>query len=212
MTSILCWRWSLYSTWPFSLSSFKPPPMLSVLLSVEDLELLVIPYCYVFENHLYFLSLWLICPSTSYYHQSMVPILHHIVITNFHPVLVAASSSTVFLLLTEQNMYWNTPPSWSSWIYLSNEPSYAWNGFWTRDLCLFYSGDAICPRLISDCAALNVFAISPCTGLQNWWFLMRSKGDLKELMNMNITSIVHLWSCAQTLIETAPSLSSLVDD
>jgi hypothetical protein len=28
----------------------------------------------------------------------MVPILHHIVITNFHPVLVAASSSTVFSL------------------------------------------------------------------------------------------------------------------
>jgi hypothetical protein len=96
--SILCWRWSLYSTWPFP---FRPsnPPMLSVLLCVEELELLVIPYCHVFENHLHFFSLWLICPSTSsYYHQAMVPILRHIVITDFHPVLVAASSSTVFIL------------------------------------------------------------------------------------------------------------------
>jgi hypothetical protein len=141
------WRWSLYSTWPFSLSSFKSSPMLSVLLSVEELELLVIPYCHVFENHLHLFSLWLICPSTSsYYHQAMVPILCHIVITDFHPVLVTASSSTVFLLLHEQNMYWITPPSWSLLNYLSNEPSHAWNGFRTRELCLFYSGDAICPR------------------------------------------------------------------
>jgi hypothetical protein len=153
----------------FSLSSFKSCPILSMLLSVEELELLIIPYCHVFENHLHFLSLWLICPSTSsHYHQAMVPILRHIVITDFHFVLVAASSSTDFLLLLQQNMYWNTPPSLSLWNYLSNEPSYAWNGFWTRELCLFYSGDAICPMLISDCAALNVSVISPCTGLQNW--------------------------------------------
>jgi hypothetical protein len=108
------WRWSLYFTWHFPLSSFKSSPMLSVLPSVEELELLVIPYYYVFENHLHFLSLWLICPSTSsYYHQAMVPILRHIVITDFHPVVIAASSSTVFLLLPEHNMYWSTPPSWS---------------------------------------------------------------------------------------------------
>jgi hypothetical protein len=186
MMSILCWRWSLYSTWPFSLPSFKSSPMLSVLLSMEELELLVIPYCHVFENHLRFFSLWLNCPSTSsYHHQAMVPILHHIVITDFHPVLVATPSSTVFLLLPEQNMYWSTIPSWSSWNYLSNEPSYAWNWFRTRELCLFYSGDAICPRLISDCAALNVFAIFPCTGLQNWWFLIRWKEGLKYLLNIN---------------------------
>jgi hypothetical protein len=208
MMSILCWRWSLYSTWPFSLSSFKSSPMLSVLLSVEELELLVIPYCHVFENHLHLLSLWLICSSTSsYYHQDMVPILRHIVITDFHPVLVAASSSTVFLLLTEHNMYWNTPPSWSSWNYLSNKPSYVWNGFRTRELCLFSSGDAICPRLISGCATLNVCAISPCTGLQNRWSLMRWKEGLKDLMNINFSSIVNLWTCAQILMETTTSFS-----
>jgi hypothetical protein len=31
-------------------------PMLSMLLSVEELESLVIPYCHVFENHLHFLA------------------------------------------------------------------------------------------------------------------------------------------------------------
>jgi hypothetical protein len=41
-------------------------------------------------------------------------------------------------------MYWNITPSWSSWNYVSNEPSFAWNGFRTRELCLFYSSDAIC--------------------------------------------------------------------
>jgi hypothetical protein len=109
-------------------------------------------------------------------------------------------------------MYWNTPPSWCLWNYLSNKPSYAWNEFWTRELCLFYSGDAICPRLISDCASLNISAISPCKGLQNWWFWMRWKGDLKELLNINFSSIVHLWTRAQILMETSTSLSSLVDD
>jgi hypothetical protein len=64
-------------------------------------------------------------------------------------------------------MYWNTPPIWSSWNYLSNKPSYAWNGLRTRELCPFYSGDAICLRLISDCATLNVSAISPCMRLKN---------------------------------------------
>jgi hypothetical protein len=156
----------------FSLLSFKSSPMLSMLLSVEELESLVIPYCHVFESHVHFFPLLLTCPSTSsYYHQAMVPILHHIVITDFHPVLVAASSSTDFLLLPEQNMYLNTCTNWSQLNYLSNEPSYAWNWFRTRELCLFYCGDAICPRLISDCAVLNVSAIC-CMGLQNWWFLM----------------------------------------
>jgi hypothetical protein len=91
----------------FSLSSFKSSSMLSMLLSVEKLKSLVILYCHVFENHLYSsLPLLLSCLSnSSYYHQAMVPILQHIVITDFHPVLVASSSSTIFLLLPEQNMY-----------------------------------------------------------------------------------------------------------
>jgi hypothetical protein len=67
-------------------------------------------------------------------------------------------------------------------------------------------------KAISDCAALNVFAIYPCTGLQNWRFLMRWKEGLKEFLNIKFSCIVHLWTCAQILMETATSLSSLVDD
>jgi hypothetical protein len=92
------------------------------------------------------------------------------------------------------------PTSRSSWIYLSKEPSYAWNGFRTGELYLFYSGDGICPNLISNCAALNDSTLSLCTGFQNWWFLMRWKGGLNELLNINFSSIVHLWTHAQILM------------
>jgi hypothetical protein len=59
--------------------------MLSVLLSVEELELLVIRH--VFENRLHFLAFVAHLPSTFPYHQAMVPILRHIVITDFNAVL-----------------------------------------------------------------------------------------------------------------------------
>jgi hypothetical protein len=56
MMSILWWRWSLNSMWPFSPFVLQILLMLSMLLSVEELESLVIPYCHVFENHLHFLA------------------------------------------------------------------------------------------------------------------------------------------------------------
>jgi hypothetical protein len=165
MMSILCWRWSLYSMWLFSLSSFKSSPMLSMSLTVEELESLVIPYCHVFENRLHFLDFF-----NSVVLQLLLIIIKpwfpsFVISSDFYPVLVVALSSIVFILLPEHTMYWKPPPSRSSWNYLSNEPSYAWNGFRIRELCLFYSGDTICARLISDCAALNDSVISPCTGL-----------------------------------------------
>jgi hypothetical protein len=91
----------------FSLSSFKSSPMLSMLLSMEELELLVIPYFHVFENRLHFLA----------FVNSVVPQLLLIIIKPWFQSFVisssptsmqsfvAASSSTVFLLLPEQNMY-----------------------------------------------------------------------------------------------------------
>jgi hypothetical protein len=42
--------------------------------------------------------------------------------------------------------------------------------------------------------------------------LMRWKEGLKELLNIKCFSIVHFWTCAQNLMETVTSLSSLVDD
>jgi hypothetical protein len=70
-----------------------------MLLSVEELESFVIPYCHVFENNLHSsLPLLLSRLSTSsYYHQAMVPILYHIVIIDFHTVLVVAHLPQFFL-------------------------------------------------------------------------------------------------------------------
>jgi hypothetical protein len=97
----------------FSFSSFKSSPVLSMLLSVEELELLVIPYCHVFDNHLHFLD----------FVNSVVPQLLLIIIKPWFQsfvisssptsmsTFVAASSSIVFIFPQEQNMYLNTPPS-----------------------------------------------------------------------------------------------------
>jgi hypothetical protein len=68
----------------FSLSSFKSSPMLRMLLSVEELELLVIPYCHVFENHIHFLA----------FVNSVVPQLLLIIIKPWFQSFVISSSST----------------------------------------------------------------------------------------------------------------------
>jgi hypothetical protein len=125
---------------------------------------------------------------------------------------ITASSSTVFIFPPEQKMYWNTPTCWSLWNYLSNEPSYAWNGFRTRELSKFYSGDAICPRLISDCRSAQWFCHISLYGSSKLMILYAWKQDLKDLLKIKSSSIVHLWTCAQILMETATSLSSLVND
>jgi hypothetical protein len=62
---------------------------------------------------------------------------------------------------------------------------------WLRssELCPFYSGAAICPKLISDCTSLNVFAISPCTSLQIHRSWMRWNQHLMELLIFNFSSL-----------------------
>jgi hypothetical protein len=75
--------------------------------------------------------------------------------------------------------------------FLSNEPLFAQIGLWTRELRPFYFGDEICPE-ISERATLNVFSITPCTGLQTCWFLMRWNGNLMELLDIPFSLFVHL--------------------
>jgi hypothetical protein len=71
---------------------------------VEELELLVIRH--VFENRIHFLAFVAhIFLNFSCHHQAMVPILRHIVITDFNASFVAASYSTVFSFPPEQKMY-----------------------------------------------------------------------------------------------------------
>jgi hypothetical protein len=40
--------------------------------------------------------------------------------------------------------------------------------------------------------ALNVFSITPCTGIQIRWFLMCWNGNLMELLNISFSLFVHL--------------------
>jgi hypothetical protein len=152
----------------FSLSSFKSSPMLSMLLNVEELESLVIPYCHVFENRLPFLA----------FVNSIVLQLLLIIIKPWFQSFIILSSPTSIpsLLLPHLPQFFSyfqnktcteTPLQVEVHEIIFPTSHRTHETVRTRELCLFYSGDAICLRLISDCAALNVFAISPCTGLQN---------------------------------------------
>jgi hypothetical protein len=75
--------------------------------------------------------------------------------------------------------------------FCSNESLFAQIGLHTRELHLFYFGDEICPE-ISERATLNVFSITPCTGLQTRWFLMRWNGNFMELLDISFSSFLHL--------------------
>jgi hypothetical protein len=95
--------------------------------------------------------------------------------------------------------------------FLSNESLFAQIGLRTRELCPFYFGDEICPE-ISERAKLNVFSITPCTGLQTCWFLMRWNGNLMDLLDI----FLHLYTSEQALklMKTATSIAGFgeVDD
>jgi hypothetical protein len=71
------------------------------------------------------------------------------------------------------------------------------NGLRSSELCSFYSGTAICPNLISECTSLNVFAISPCTGLQIRRSWMRWNRHLMELLIFNFFFLEHVLSGPQ---------------
>jgi hypothetical protein len=75
--------------------------------------------------------------------------------------------------------------------FLSNESLFAQIGLRTRELRPFYFGDEIRPE-IPERATLNVFSITPCTGLQIRWFLMRWNGNLMELLHISFSSFLHL--------------------
>jgi hypothetical protein len=80
--------------------------------------------------------------------------------------------------------------------FLFNESLFAQIRLRTRELRLFYFCDEICPE-ISERATLNVFSITPCTGLQIHWFLMRWNGNLMEHLNISFSSFVHLGTSSQ---------------
>jgi hypothetical protein len=97
----------------------------------------------------------------------------------------------IFLQCPEQKVNPISTPLHSSQNFLSNEFLFAQIGLRTRELCLFYFGNEICPE-ISERVTLKVFSITPPTSLQIRWFLMRWNGNLMELLNISFSSFVHL--------------------
>jgi hypothetical protein len=90
----------------------------------------------------------------------------------------------------------SSTPFHSAQNFLSNESLFAQIGLRTRELRLFYFSDEICPE-ISERATLNVFSITPCTGLQIRWFLMCWNVNLMELLDISFSSLVHLRTSSQ---------------
>jgi hypothetical protein len=108
------------------------------------------------------------------YHPSVLPSLHE-----------------VFIYCPKQKVYPSSTPLHSAQNFLSNKSLFAQIGLRTRELRLFYFGNEICPE-ISERATLNVFSITPCTGLQIRSFLMRWNVNLMELLDMPFSSLLHL--------------------
>jgi hypothetical protein len=116
-------------------------------------------------------------------------LLFHRYLLLYHPSVLPSLQE--FFKCPEQKVYSSSTPLHSAQNFLSNESSFAQIGLRTRELRPFYFGDEIWPE-ISERATLNVFSITPCTGLQTCWFLMRWNGNLMELPNISFSSFVHL--------------------
>jgi hypothetical protein len=88
------------------------------------------------------------------YHLSVLPSLHE-----FFPSCPG------------HKVYPSSTPFHSAQNFLFNKSLFAQIGLQTRELRPVYFGNEICPE-ISERATLNVFFITPCTGLQTRWFIM----------------------------------------
>jgi hypothetical protein len=106
------------------------------------------------------------------YHSSVLPSLHDFFISRTESIL------KLYSIAQCTN-------------FLSNESSFAQIGLRTRELRPFYFGDEICPEILER-ATLNVFSITPRTGLQTCWLLMRCNGNLMELLDISFSPFVHL--------------------
>jgi hypothetical protein len=93
-----------------------------------------------------------------------------------------------------------------AWNYLSIKYLFTPNGLRSSELCPFYSGAAICPKLISDCTSLNAFVISPCKGLQIHQSWMCWNRHLMDLLIFNFLFLEHVWPGPQNWWNSATSV------
>jgi hypothetical protein len=129
--------------------------------------------------------------------QALVPIISQLVFTSFHVVLYRCFNFHEFFFnlqnrtCTEILLYYKFleiifPMSGHSPQSDSEQESYA----------LFTPSMQNCPGLISERVTPKDLVVTPCTGLQKCWISMHWKEDLVELLNIQISSFVHLWTCA----------------
>jgi hypothetical protein len=121
---------------------------------------------------------WEACPIVSLHHH------HHLL----HRTLSLPLLSQIFFSIQSDHVEKNSFHAWCmklSFYQVFIHP----NGLRSSELCPFYSGAAVCPKLILDCKSLNIFAISPCTGLQIHRSSMRWNLNLTELLIFNFSSL-----------------------
>jgi hypothetical protein len=143
-------------------------------------------------------------PIVSFVHASMFTLCHEpwsqlFLVPSSPPSmlsLIAGSSSTSFSSTSRTEYVLNHHSIQNAWNYLANEWSFIPIGLRTRELHSFYFVGASCPRLISECVTPKDLVVTSCTGLLNFWFLMRWKVDLMEHLNIQFFLILHLWTCA----------------
>ena len=79
---------------------------------------------------------------------------------------------------------------------LSNKSSFAQNAFHLRELCPFFRHCNL-PRADFSTCIYDVWDIAPPVGLQLYRSWMRWTEDLMEILNIQLSCIVNLWTCAQ---------------
>jgi hypothetical protein len=165
----------------------------------------------VFENHLHFLPLWIICPSTSCYHKSWFQ--SFVISSSLTSILSCCCLIFHSFFSFFQNRTCNETPLQVEVHEIIFPTSHHMHETGSeQESCANFTPAMQSVQSDFRRATLNVSTTSPCTGLQNWWFLMRWKEGLKELLNINFSFILHLLTRAQILMETTTSFSSLVGD
>jgi hypothetical protein len=193
--------------WPFPLSSFKSSPMLSMLLSVEKLESLVIHYCHVFENHLHFIA---------FVNSVVLQLLLVIIKPWFQSFIISSSPTSIpSLLLPHRPQFF----------------SYFQNRTCTETPIQVEIYEIIFPtrhrthETGSEQVSCDYF--TPMMQSVQGWFQTAQRScfchislyessklmiidvlgkGLKEHLNIKFSSILYLWTCAQISMETATSL------
>ena len=109
---------------------------------------------------------------------------------------VATFLFTDFPLYPDWELCQTIDPMQGAQNLLSNKSSFAQNAFQLRELCPFFRHCNLTRADFSTCIS-DVWDIAPPVGLQLYRSWMRWTEDLMEILNIQLSCIVNLWTCAQ---------------